>query len=36
MPYLDSNVFIYPVIYDEDAEPKVRRAKEISAEHRKR
>ena len=29
MPYLDSNVFIYPVIYDEDAEPKVRRAKEI-------
>ena len=29
MPYLDSNVFIYPVIYDEEAEPKVRKAKEI-------
>jgi len=29
MPYLDSNVFIYPVIYDEAAEPKVRKAKEL-------
>ncbi len=29
MPYLDSNVFIYPVIYDEEAEPKARKAKEL-------
>jgi predicted nucleic acid-binding protein len=29
MPYLDSNVFIYPVIYQEDTEPKAKKAKEI-------
>ncbi len=29
MPYLDSNVFIYPVIYDEETEPKARKAKEL-------
>jgi uncharacterized protein len=29
MPYLDSNVFIYPVIYGEEAEPKARKAKEL-------
>lgn len=29
MPYLDSNVFIYPVIYDEETEPRVKKAKEI-------
>jgi predicted nucleic acid-binding protein len=29
MPYLDSNVFIYPVIYDEETEPKARKAKEF-------
>jgi len=29
MPYLDSNVFIYPVIYETGSEPKAKRAKEI-------
>ena len=29
MPYLDSNVFIYPVIYQEESEPKAKKAKEI-------
>jgi uncharacterized protein len=29
MPYLDSNVFIYPVIYDEVTEPKARKAKDL-------
>ena len=29
MPYLDSNVFIYPVIYQADYEPKAKRAKQI-------
>jgi len=29
MPYLDSNVFIYPVIYQADTQPKVNKAKEI-------
>jgi uncharacterized protein len=29
MSYLDSNIFIYPVIYDEATEPKVRKAKQI-------
>jgi uncharacterized protein len=29
MHYLDSNVFIYPVIYDEETEPKARKAKEL-------
>ena len=29
MAYIDSNVFIYPVLYTEDVEPKVKRAKEI-------
>lgn len=28
MPYVDSNIFIYPVIYDEDI-PKAKRAKEV-------
>jgi predicted nucleic acid-binding protein len=31
LPYLDSNVFIYPVIYDERSIPKSRKAKEILA-----
>ena len=31
MPYLDSNVFIYPVIYQEESEPKAKKAKEILA-----
>jgi predicted nucleic acid-binding protein len=29
MPYLDSNVFIYPVIYQTESEPKAKKAKEI-------
>jgi uncharacterized protein len=29
MPYIDSNVFIYPIIYDVAQEPKVKRANEI-------
>jgi len=29
MPYLDSNVFIYPVIYAVEEQPKAKRAKEI-------
>ncbi len=29
MPYLDSNVFIYPVIYQAEYEPKAKRAKQI-------
>lgn len=29
MPYLDSNVFIYPVIYQTEAQPKAQKAKEI-------
>ena len=29
MLYLDSNVFIYPVIYREESEPKAKKAKEI-------
>ncbi len=29
MPYLDSNVFIYPAIYDEETEPKTKKAKEL-------
>jgi predicted nucleic acid-binding protein len=29
MPYLDSNVFIYPVIYQADTQPKAKKAKEI-------
>jgi len=29
MPYLDSNVFIYPVIYQTEAQPKASKAKEI-------
>jgi len=29
LPYLDSNVFIYPVIYDERTVPKSRKAKDI-------
>ncbi|MGD0451666.1 MAG: type II toxin-antitoxin system VapC family toxin [Candidatus Bathyarchaeia archaeon] len=29
MPYLDSNVFIYPVIYSVEAQPKAKKAKEI-------
>lgn len=29
MPYLDSNVFIYPVIYQTESEPKAKQAKEI-------
>jgi predicted nucleic acid-binding protein len=31
MPYLDSNVFIYPVIYQMELQPKARKAKEILA-----
>jgi len=29
MRYIDSNVFIYPIIYDAEAEPKASKAKEI-------
>jgi predicted nucleic acid-binding protein len=29
MPYIDSNVFIYPVIYRTEAQPKAKKAKEI-------
>ena len=29
MPYLDSNVFIYPVIYSAETQPKAKKAKEI-------
>jgi predicted nucleic acid-binding protein len=29
MPYLDSNVFIYPVIYPAGTQPKAKKAKEI-------
>ena len=29
MPYLDSNVFIYPVIYPAKTQPKAKKAKEI-------
>jgi predicted nucleic acid-binding protein len=29
MPYLDSNVFIYPVIYPANTQPKAKKAKEI-------
>jgi len=29
MPYIDSNVFIYPILYEAEVEPKVKRAKEI-------
>lgn len=29
MPYLDSNVFIYPVIYEAESEPKAKKAKKI-------
>lgn len=29
MPYLDSNVFIYPVIYQVESEPKAKKTKEI-------
>ncbi len=29
MPYIDSNVFIYPILYTADIEPKVKKAKQI-------
>jgi uncharacterized protein len=29
MPYLDSNIFIYPVIYQAEVEPKAKAAKEL-------
>jgi predicted nucleic acid-binding protein len=29
MPYIDSNVFIYPVVYQTEAQQKARKAKEI-------
>ena len=29
MPYIDSNVFIYPILYSADVEPKVKKAKQI-------
>ena len=29
MPYIDSNVFIYPTIYQTEAQPKAKKAKEI-------
>jgi uncharacterized protein len=37
MPYLDSNVFIYPVIYSAETQPKAKKAKEIllNVEHGK-
>jgi predicted nucleic acid-binding protein len=32
MPYIDSNVFIYPILYQIDAQPKAKYAKEILLE----
>ena len=29
MPYIDANIFIYPVMYAEEQEPKVKQAKKI-------
>lgn len=29
MPYIDSNVFLYPVLYQTEAQPKAKKAKEI-------
>jgi hypothetical protein len=29
MPYIDANVFIYPILYAEEQEPKVKHAKKI-------
>lgn len=29
MPYIDSNVFIYPVLYSAESEPKVSKARQI-------
>jgi predicted nucleic acid-binding protein len=29
MPYVDSNVFIYPILYTMEAEPKAKKAKQI-------
>jgi predicted nucleic acid-binding protein len=29
MPYIDSNIFIYPILYEEEQEPKVKQAKQI-------
>ncbi len=29
MPYIDSNVFLYPILYTEEVEPKVKKAKQI-------
>jgi len=29
MPYIDSNIFIYPVIYQTETQPKAKKAKEI-------
>ena len=29
MPYIDSNVFIYPILYEEEQEPKVKHAKRM-------
>jgi len=29
MPYIDSNVFIYPILYTAEVEPKVKKAKQI-------
>jgi uncharacterized protein len=29
MPYLDSNVFLYPVLYQAESEPKAKQAKQI-------
>ena len=29
MPYIDANVFIYPILYEEEQEPKVKHAKQI-------
>jgi uncharacterized protein len=29
MPYIDANIFIYPILYAEEQEPKVKQAKKI-------
>jgi len=29
MPYIDANIFIYPILYEEEQEPKVKLAKQI-------
>jgi len=32
MPYIDSNVFLYPILYNEESEPKAKKAKKVLLE----